>query len=86
MFKKYDYLRPALLERMPPLEVARTREQDSGFPMTNGDVEEEDLSNSGLDDQSPVTQHQDSVKLFKQFVLRFCLVLFFADREIFDIS
>lgn len=60
LFKKYEYLRPALLERMPPMEVARTS-HDNGPPMTNGDLEEEELSNSVADDQSPVTQHQDSV-------------------------
>ncbi|EEB10075.1 conserved hypothetical protein [Pediculus humanus corporis] len=58
LFKKYEHLRPALLERMPPMEVSRPI-NDNGPPITNGDVEEEDLSNSGLDDHSPV-QHQDS--------------------------
>lgn len=59
LFKKYEHLRPALLERMPPMEVSRNT-NDNEPPITNGDVEEEDLSNSGLEDQSPV-QHQDSV-------------------------
>ncbi|KAL0272213.1 UNVERIFIED_CONTAM: hypothetical protein PYX00_005275 [Menopon gallinae] len=59
LFKKYDHLRPALLERMPPMEVSRAA-QENGPPMTNGDLEEEDLSNSGIEDQSPVMQNQES--------------------------
>lgn len=65
LFKKYEHLRPALLERMPPMEVARTS-HDNGPPMTNGDLEEEELSNSVADDQSPVAQHQDSVSNLSQ--------------------
>lgn len=64
LFKKYEHLRPALLERMPPMEVTRNT-NDNGPILTNGEVEEEDLSNSGLDDQSPI-QLQDSVCLYKK--------------------
>lgn len=60
LFKKYEYLRPALLERMPPLEVSRPT-QDNGPSVTNGDLEEEDSNNSYVEEQSPVAQRQDSV-------------------------
>lgn len=44
------------------MEVARAS-QENGPPMTNGDLEEEDLSNSGIEDQSPVMQNQESVSV-----------------------
>lgn len=44
LFRKYDHLRPALLERMPPMETARP--QANGIiGMVNGDPEiDEDKS------------------------------------------
>ncbi|XP_043282180.1 AP-1 complex subunit gamma-1 isoform X3 [Venturia canescens] len=50
LFRKYDHLRPALLERMPPMETARP--QANGIiGMVNGETElEEDKSlNSGIE-------------------------------------
>ncbi|KAK6638408.1 hypothetical protein RUM44_008837 [Polyplax serrata] len=61
LFKKYEHLRPALLERMPPMEVQRPT-GDNEPPITNGDMEEEDMNNGGLDNLSPV-HHQDSVSV-----------------------
>lgn len=41
LFRKYDHLRPALLERMPPMETARP--QANGIiGMMNGEPEQED--------------------------------------------
>lgn len=59
MFKKYDNLRPALLERMPPMETARP--QANGIiGLVNGEPETEEDRTPVSDTQEIATQ-SDSV-------------------------
>jgi len=59
LFRKYDHLRPALLERMPPMETARP--QANGIiGMMNGEPEPEDEKSTILE---PVTTTSDSVSM-----------------------
>ncbi|XP_061938968.1 AP-1 complex subunit gamma-1 isoform X2 [Apis cerana] len=52
LFRKYDHLRPALLERMPPMETARP--QANGIiGMVNGEPEPEEEKSSVLEASSP---------------------------------
>ncbi|XP_043803881.1 AP-1 complex subunit gamma-1 isoform X3 [Apis laboriosa] len=52
LFRKYDHLRPALLERMPPMETARP--QANGIiGMVNGEPELEEEKSSVLEASSP---------------------------------
>jgi AP-1 complex subunit gamma-1 len=46
LFRKYEHLRPALLERMPPLETARPTGANNPAAMTNGETSE-DLDATG---------------------------------------
>lgn len=41
LFRKYEHLRPALLERMPPMETARPAGANNSAAMTNGETPEE---------------------------------------------
>jgi len=60
LFRKYDHLRPALLERMPPMETARP--QANGIiGMMNGEPEPEDEKSTILE---PVTTTSDSVRIY----------------------
>lgn len=62
LFSKYDHLRPALLERMPPLEVTH-RQTAIQEMMTNG--EQTPSPSSGDETSMPETDSaQDSVGLF----------------------
>jgi len=57
LFRKYDHLRPALLERMPPMETARP--QANGIiGLVNGEPEPEDEKSTILE---PTTTTSDSV-------------------------
>lgn len=69
LFLKYDNLRPALLERMPPLEV--TQRQNTVQEMTNG--EQTPSPSSGDETSMPETDSaQDSVShLFVHFCRHF---------------
>ncbi|XP_011640879.1 AP-1 complex subunit gamma-1 isoform X4 [Pogonomyrmex barbatus] len=59
LFRKYDHLRPALLERMPPMETARP--QANGIiGMVNGEPEPEDEKSTILE---PTTTTSDSSAL-----------------------
>ncbi|KAH0951556.1 hypothetical protein HN011_005403 [Eciton burchellii] len=59
LFRKYDHLRPALLERMPPMETARP--QANGIiGMMNGEPEPEDEKSTILE---PVMTTSDSSAL-----------------------
>ncbi|XP_072763896.1 AP-1 complex subunit gamma-1 isoform X5 [Anoplolepis gracilipes] len=59
LFRKYDHLRPALLERMPPMETARP--QANGIiGMVNGEPEPEDEKSTVLE---PTTTTSDSSAL-----------------------
>lgn len=59
LFRKYDHLRPALLERMPPMETARP--QANGIiGMVNGEPEPEEEKSTV---QEPTTTTSDSVSL-----------------------
>lgn len=59
LFRKYDHLRPALLERMPPMETARP--QANGIiGMVNGEPESEEDKSSVLEASTPPS---DSVSL-----------------------
>ncbi|XP_012218415.1 AP-1 complex subunit gamma-1 isoform X2 [Linepithema humile] len=59
LFRKYDHLRPALLERMPPMETARP--QANGIiGMVNGEPEPEDEKLSTIE---PTTTTSDSSAL-----------------------
>ncbi|XP_011332253.1 AP-1 complex subunit gamma-1 isoform X4 [Ooceraea biroi] len=59
LFRKYDHLRPALLERMPPMETARP--QANGIiGLVNGEPEPEDEKSTILE---PVTTTSDSSAL-----------------------
>lgn len=61
LFRKYDHLRPALLERMPPMETARP--QANGIiGMVNGEPEPEEEKSSVLEASSPSS---DSVSLYQ---------------------
>ncbi|XP_043596277.1 AP-1 complex subunit gamma-1 isoform X4 [Bombus pyrosoma] len=52
LFRKYDHLRPALLERMPPMETARP--QANGIiGMVNGEPEPEEDKSSVLEASTP---------------------------------
>lgn len=52
LFRKYDHLRPALLERMPPMETARP--QANGIiGMVNGEPEQEDEKSAVLETSVP---------------------------------
>ncbi|CAD1473758.1 unnamed protein product, partial [Heterotrigona itama] len=52
LFRKYDHLRPALLERMPPMETARP--QANGIiGMVNGEPESEEDKSSVLEASTP---------------------------------
>lgn len=58
LFRKYDHLRPALLERMPPMETARP--QANGIiGMVNGEPEPEDEKSTILE---TTTTTSDSVR------------------------
>ncbi|KDR11247.1 AP-1 complex subunit gamma-1 isoform X2 [Zootermopsis nevadensis] len=46
LFRKYEHLRPALLERMPPLETARPTGANNPAAVTNGETSE-DLDATG---------------------------------------
>lgn len=59
LFRKYDHLRPALLERMPPMETARP--QANGIiGMVNGEPEPEDEKSTVIE---PTTTTSDSVSI-----------------------
>lgn len=59
LFRKYDHLRPALLERMPPMETARP--QANGIiGMVNGEPEPEDEKSSTIE---TTTTTSDSVSV-----------------------
>ncbi len=58
LFAKYDNLRPALLERMPPLEV--THRENQATEITNGEQTPSPLSGDDLSVVDPET-NQDSV-------------------------
>lgn len=61
LFRKYDHLRPALLERMPPMETARP--QANGIiGMVNGEPEPEEDKSSVLEASTPPS---DSVSLYR---------------------
>ncbi|XP_017886696.1 AP-1 complex subunit gamma-1 isoform X4 [Ceratina calcarata] len=52
LFRKYDHLRPALLERMPPMETARP--QANGIiGMANGEPEPEEEKSTVLEGSTP---------------------------------
>ncbi|XP_069685392.1 AP-1 complex subunit gamma-1 isoform X2 [Periplaneta americana] len=44
LFRKYEHLRPALLERMPPMETARPAGAGNPSAMTNGETEDMDAA------------------------------------------
>jgi hypothetical protein len=46
LFRKYEHMRPALLERMPPMETARPNAVNNPAAMTNGETSE-DLDSTG---------------------------------------
>jgi hypothetical protein len=46
LFRKYEHMRPALLERMPPMETARPNAVNNPAAMTNGETSE-DLDGTG---------------------------------------
>lgn len=69
LFRKYDHLRPALLERMPPMETARP--QANGIiGMVNGEPEPEDEKSTILE---PATTTSDSVSAY-------CIIYFFRSN------
>lgn len=65
LFGKYSNLRPALLERMPPIEVVRTNDVQ-----TNGDIEQSDTP---LDD-SPQHVNSDSVNMTNLLHLHLAII------------
>ena len=46
LFRKYEHMRPALLERMPPMETVRPNATNNPAAMTNGETSE-DLDSTG---------------------------------------
>lgn len=61
LFRKYDHLRPALLERMPPMETARP--QANGIiGMVNGEPEPEDEKSSTLLESTTTTSDSVSIQ------------------------
>lgn len=46
LFRKYEHMRPALLERMPPMETARPNAANNPAAMTNGETSE-DVDSTG---------------------------------------
>ncbi|XP_012542648.1 AP-1 complex subunit gamma-1 isoform X2 [Monomorium pharaonis] len=60
LFRKYDHLRPALLERMPPMETARP--QANGIiGMVNGEPEPEDEKSSSILEQTTTTSDSSAL-------------------------
>lgn len=60
LFRKYEHLRSALLERMPPMETAKP--QANGIiGLVNGESEIEEEKSTILE-QSPVAATSDSVR------------------------
>ncbi|PNF30356.1 hypothetical protein B7P43_G13425 [Cryptotermes secundus] len=41
LFRKYEHMRPALLERMPPMETARPADANNTAALTNGETSED---------------------------------------------
>jgi AP-1 complex subunit gamma-1 len=70
LFRKYDHLRPSLLERMPPMETARP--QANGIiGMVNGDPDMDD--EKSMVEAGSTTPQSDSVslKIFDIIILKF---------------
>lgn len=65
LFGKYSHLRSALLEKMPPMEVTRTANNEDGI--TN--VEVEDQTPSPTNEIGQDSEIQDSVSYFPCFFL-----------------
>jgi hypothetical protein len=71
LFRKYEHLRPALLERMPPMETARPASSSNPAAMTNGETSE-DLDATGDEGNLLVegrkgfgeSETQDSVSIY----------------------
>jgi hypothetical protein len=71
LFRKYEHMRPALLERMPPMETARPAGANNTAALTNGETSE-DLDAAG--DEGNLLVHgtkefhesetQDSVSIY----------------------
>ncbi|XP_015438717.1 PREDICTED: AP-1 complex subunit gamma-1 [Dufourea novaeangliae] len=63
LFRKYDHLRPALLERMPPMETARP--QANGIiGMVNGEPEPEEEKSTVLEASTPPSDSVSPQQLF----------------------
>ena len=70
LFKKYDHLRPALLERMPPMETARP--QANGIiGMVNGepDIDEDKSTILETDVVTSDSVHKQFTDLDSSFIL-----------------
>lgn len=71
LFRKYEHMRPALLERMPPMETARPNAANNPAAMTNGETSE-DLDSTGDEGNLHVdgrkgfgeSEIQDSVSIY----------------------
>lgn len=73
LFRKYDHLRPALLERMPPMETARP--QANGIiGMVNGEPEPEEDKSSVLEASTPPS---DSVSLYQTVYKNYNFINFY---------
>lgn len=78
LFRAHSNLRPALLEKMPPMQISRVANQNGDSPEENGGVE---LIENGLDDfenlkvppmsDSVSCEFINSIKFFlKQYFLK----------------
>lgn len=79
LFGKYSNLSSALLERMPPMEVARQNDIQ-----TNGDVDQNDVKNI---DDSP--QHVSRESVSKEFIIfnavLLYLIVFYFQNSLLDL-
>ena len=71
LFRKYEHMRPALLERMPPMETARPNATNNPAAMTNGETSEDpdstgDEGNLHVDGRKGFgdSELQDSVSIY----------------------
>lgn len=75
LFRSHNHLRPALLEKMPPMQISRVANQNGDSPDENGGLERFD---NGLEiANSPKAHISDSVRHINKifyFLLLYSLV------------
>lgn len=66
LFRSHNHLRPALLEKMPPMQISRVANQNGESPDENGGIERFD---NGLENaNSPKVHISDSVRHTNLFI------------------